>query len=89
LDRKANQFANALLERGLKRGDRVVTFALNSAEHYIAQLGTAKAGMVLVPINVMIAEDVIEYIVEHTEPAFSVVDGQFVSKVKNVFEKKS
>ncbi len=86
LNEKANQFANALLERGLKRGDRIVTFALNSAEHYISQLGTFKAGMVLVPINVMLADDVVSYIIKQTEPSFSVVEARFIQKIEETLK---
>lgn len=46
-------------------------FALNSAEYFISQLGAAKAGIVMVPVNIIIAEDVIEYIIQQTEPKFS------------------
>ncbi|MCL5125686.1 MAG: AMP-binding protein [Deltaproteobacteria bacterium] len=82
----ANQFANALLEKGLKRGDRVITFGLNSAEHFLAQVGVAKAGLVLVPINVTIATDVIDYIIKEVEPSFLLIDAQFYTRVEKVFE---
>jgi len=83
---KANQFANALLEKGLKRGDRVMTFGLNSAEHFLAQAGIAKAGLVLVPGNVMMATDVIDYILKQVEPKFLVIDAQFYPRVEKVFK---
>ncbi len=87
LDEKANQFANALIEAGLKRGDRIVMFALNSAEYYIAQIGAAKAGIVIVPVNVMVAPDVIEYIIRQTEPSFTLVDAQFFPNVEKILSR--
>lgn len=89
LDEKANQFANALLEKGLKRADKIFMFALNSAEYFISQLGAAKAGIVMVPVNIMIAEDVIEYIIQQTEPKFSLIDAQFYPKLECFFENNS
>lgn len=89
LDEKANQFANALLEKGLKRADKIFMFALNSAEYFISQLGAAKAGIVMVPVNIMIAEDVIEYIIQQTEPKFSLIDAQFYPKLERFFENNS
>ena len=83
---KANQFANALLETGLKRGDRVMTFCLNSAEHFLAQAGIAKAGLILVPVNVNIAADVIDFIIKHAEPSFVIVDAQLYPRVEKVLE---
>ncbi len=44
-----NRFANALLARGLRRGDRVLLICENSVEAYLAKLATAKAGLVVVP----------------------------------------
>ncbi|HOG91301.1 MAG TPA: AMP-binding protein [Smithella sp.] len=83
---KANKFANALLEKGLKRGDKVMCFGLNSAEHFLAQAGIAKAGLVLVPVNVMIAPDVIDYIVKQVKPNFLIVDAQLYPRAEKVFK---
>jgi acyl-CoA synthetase (AMP-forming)/AMP-acid ligase II len=84
-DEKANQFANALIERGLSRGDRVLFFCENSVEAFVAKIAVAKAGMVVIPINVMIAPDVISYMINLVEPSFSMVDAQFWPKVASVF----
>src|SRR5689334_25251414 len=40
-DRVANQVANALLARGLERGDVVLLFCENSVEAYLAKIGIA------------------------------------------------
>lgn len=85
-DEKANQFANALLERGLKRGDRVLFYCANSAEYFLAQVATAKAGLVAVPLNVMIAIDLMDYIIKSTEPKFLVVDAELYSRGEKIFK---
>ena len=74
------------MEKGLKKGDRIMMFALNSAEYYISQIGAAKAGIVMVPTNVMIAPDVVDFIVKQTEPKFSLVDAQLFPRVEKVFK---
>ncbi len=79
---KANQFANALLEQGLKRGDRVYCYCLNTAEYFLVQMGIAKAGLVLIPGNVAVAPDVVDYILKHTEPAFIVTDAQLYPRLE-------
>ena len=43
--------ANALIETGLKPGDRIGIWAPNTSEWVIAALGVHVAGGVLVPIN--------------------------------------
>ncbi len=68
LDARANQFGNYLLSRGLRKGDRVVALSENSYRFVIAMLGTHKAGLVWVPVNVGLAPGDIAYIVGHAEP---------------------
>jgi len=75
-DETANRVANALLARGLQRGDCVVMFCDNSVEAYLTKLGVAKAGLTVVPINPMLAPDVIAYLLERTAPRFTIVDAE-------------
>ncbi|WP_078427445.1 class I adenylate-forming enzyme family protein [Alkalihalobacterium alkalinitrilicum] len=83
---KANQFANALLKKGLNRGDRILFFCDNSVEAFLAKIAVAKAGMVAVPINTMMAPDVISYLINLVEPKFFIVDSEHWSKISPVFE---
>jgi acetyl-CoA synthetase len=46
----ANRFANILVQRGIKKGDRVYLLLGRSPELYIAALGTLKNGSVLSPL---------------------------------------
>lgn len=46
LDRAANRLANALIELGVRRGDRVIIQLDNSVEAVVAFFGTLKAGAV-------------------------------------------
>ncbi|MBM4761431.1 AMP-binding protein [Bacillus sp. B15-48] len=82
---KANQFANALMNKGLNRGDRVFFFCDNSAEALIAKIGVAKAGMVAVPVNTMLAPDVISYIINLVEPKVFIADSEHWPKIESVF----
>ena len=75
-DETANRVANALLARGLQRGDCVVMFCDNSVEAYLSKLGVAKAGLTVVPINPMLAPDVIAYLLERTAPRLTIVDAE-------------
>jgi acyl-CoA synthetase (AMP-forming)/AMP-acid ligase II len=73
-DRYANQVANALLEAGLERGDRVALLCENSVEAYLSKIGIAKAGLVVVPINVMMAPDVLEHTLRHVGACTAIAD---------------
>src|SRR5690625_2367577 len=63
----ANQFANYLLSKGLKKGDTVATICVNSIEFVIMIFGIAKAGLVWVPINPGISLDDKQYILNETK----------------------
>lgn len=47
----ANRFANLLLSRGLKKGDKVAILLLNCLEWLPIYFGALKAGAVAVPLN--------------------------------------
>jgi len=59
---RANRLANALLGRGLLKGDRVGVLAYNCLEWAEIYLATAKAGLIAVPINFRLAPREIQYI---------------------------
>ena len=84
-DRIANQVANALLSRGLHRSDRVLLFCENSVEAYLTKIGIAKAGLVAVPVNPMMAPDVVAYLIGHVQPAFAVVDAELWPRAEKGF----
>jgi acyl-CoA synthetase (AMP-forming)/AMP-acid ligase II len=84
-DALANRVANALLARGLRRGDRVAMFCDNSVEAYLFKFGVAKAGLTVVPINPMLAPDVIAYLLGRAEPAFAIVDAVLWPKATEGF----
>jgi acyl-CoA synthetase (AMP-forming)/AMP-acid ligase II len=73
-DALANQFAQALLGRGLARGDRVLLVCDNSVEAFVAKIGVAKAGGVAVPVNPAQTPDVLAHAVALTEPVLVVAD---------------
>src|SRR5262245_14736615 len=51
LQRRANNLAVALLRLGMSPGERIGIWSQNNAEWLVAQLATAKAGLILVNIN--------------------------------------
>lgn len=73
-DAFANQIANSLLAAGLVAGDRVMLACENSVEAFLAMFGSAKAGLVVVPINPGLAPDVIASMIDNVQPRFAIVD---------------
>ncbi|MGG3469716.1 AMP-binding protein [Neobacillus pocheonensis] len=84
-DNKANQFAHALLQKGLNKGDKVLLFCDNSVEAFLAKIAVAKAGLVAVPMNTMMAPDVISYLINLVEPKLYIADAEHWKKIEPVF----
>jgi fatty-acyl-CoA synthase len=66
LDVAADRVARGLLELGLARGDRVAAYGRNSDAYLLLWLGTARAGLVHVPINYALTGGELGYIVEQS-----------------------
>src|SRR3954462_6510578 len=80
-DEAANRVANALLAAGLEPADRVVLYCENSVEALLTMIGIAKAGMVAVPVNPLMADDVLAWGMGRVEPRLTVVDAALRERV--------
>src|SRR5262249_23104895 len=74
LERDANRFANYLVARGLKPGEKISTICNHSVEVVKALFGIHRAGLVWVPINTMLAPADMDYILGHAEVRFALID---------------
>lgn len=86
-DALQNRIANALLGRGLRRGDRVLLFCENSVEAFITKLAIAKAGLVGAPLNPNLATDVLDILIERLQPAFTIADAEFAPRIRPSLER--
>ncbi|MDH6284686.1 class I adenylate-forming enzyme family protein [Prescottella agglutinans] len=84
-DAAANRVARALRAGGLEEGDRVLLYCENSVEAVVTMFGIAKAGLVAVPVNPNLAPDVLAWVVEHVNVRFTVIDGEFGQRTRDVF----
>jgi acyl-CoA synthetase (AMP-forming)/AMP-acid ligase II len=75
-DALANRFAQALLARGVARGDRILMVCENSTEAFLAKIGMAKAGCVAVPVNPSQTTEVLIHAAELAEPVLVVADAE-------------
>ena len=77
-DEHCNRFAHHLLGRGLTRGDAVACLCMNSLDFIIAAFGIAKAGLVWVPMNVLLQRPQLDYILEKVDAKLLVVDAELM-----------
>ncbi len=68
LDARSNRLARLLISRGVVRSDRLCFFLPNRIEFVDLFLACVKAGVIVVPINVLYREREISHIVADAEP---------------------
>ena len=81
---RVNRLANSLLSLGLAKGDRVAVLMENSIEIIELYLATAKAGIVIVPINFRLVGPEIAYITNNSDAKAFIVHDQFAAEVDRV-----
>lgn len=75
IDIEANRIAHALIEAGVRRGDRVVIFAPNSVEAVLSIFATLKAGAVFVVLNATTKPDKLAFILNNCRAAAMIAKG--------------
>ena len=61
LNSQVNSLANALLDVGVKKADRVAVLADNCPEYVVAYFAVAKGGIIIVPINTNLGSEWVSY----------------------------
>ena len=84
---KANNFANLLLSRGLKKGDKVAILLMNCIEWLPLYFGALKAGALAVPMNYRYTADEIAYCVDLADADVLVFGQDFTERVRTVLDK--
>jgi len=85
-DKKANRFANLLLTRGVKKGDKVAILLMNCLEWLPIYFGILKTGALAVPMNYRYTADEIKYCIDLADVSVLVFGQEFVGRVEQVLD---
>ena len=85
-DEKANRFANFLLSRGYKKGDKVAILLMNCLEWLPIYFGVLKSGCMAVPLNFRYTADEIKYCLELADADALVFGPEFTGRVEQIVE---
>ncbi|NLY19209.1 MAG: acyl--CoA ligase [Clostridiaceae bacterium] len=86
-DAKANQTANLLSSRGIKKGDKVAILMMNCLEWLPVYFGILKYGSVVVPMNYRYTAEEIKYCLELSEADALIFGPEFISRIETIYDK--
>lgn len=81
-----NQLANALLDAGVKKGDRVSTYLFNTEELGTAFFACAKIGAVFNPINYRLMAKEVAFILKDAEPKVVLFEKALQNQVESFYQ---
>ena len=83
-DDNANRVANALISRGIKKGDVVMHLMMNSIKWLEAYFGILKTGAIAAPLNFRFIARQIKYCVDIAEPKIIILDQDFKDRIQEI-----
>ncbi len=86
-NKRANRFANFLLSRGIKKGDRVAILLMNCIEYLPIYFGILKTGALAVPLNYRYTADEIKYCLKLSDSDAIVFGPEFVGRMEHICDR--
>ncbi len=81
---RCGRLANGLARLGIKRGDRVGTFAWNSYRHLELYFGVPCMGAVVHTLNIRLHDSQLAYIINHAEDRVIIVDSNLLTALEPI-----
>ena len=86
-NKRANRFANFLLSRGVKKGDRVAILLMNCIEYLPIYFGILKTGALAVPLNYRYTADEIKYCLKLSDSDAIVFGPEFTGRMEQICDR--
>lgn len=83
-DDEANRLANLLIERGIKKGDKVAVLMMNCLEWLPTYFGILRSGAVAVPLNFRYTAQEIKYCLGLSEADALIFGPEFIGRVETI-----
>jgi acyl-coenzyme A synthetase/AMP-(fatty) acid ligase len=84
----SNRVANALLEMGLRKGDRAILFMPKCMEQVVFHLGVQKIGAISVILNPGFKKDEMDYFLKDTDPQVVIVGRKEEALIRSIEGKR-
>ncbi|MBE7016741.1 MAG: acyl--CoA ligase [Ruminococcaceae bacterium] len=86
-EKKASRFANLLLTRGIKKGDKVAILLMNCLEWLPIYFGILKTGALVVPLNYRYTAEEIRYCLDLADVDALVFGPEFTGRVEEMLHR--
>lgn len=86
-NKKANRFANLLLSRGIKKGDKVAILLMNCLEWLPIYFGILKTGALAVPLNYRYTADEIKYCLKLSDSDAIIFGPEFTGRIEEIYDR--
>jgi carnitine-CoA ligase len=83
-DDMVNRYANVLLRRGIKKGDKVTLHLANSPEYLFSFFALAKIGAVIIPTNILSGAPEMEYFVDFTDSVAIITEPRYMDLIGSI-----
>jgi malonyl-CoA/methylmalonyl-CoA synthetase len=84
LDCDTNKMANTLMDRGVRKGDRVILYLQKSIAFVVAHIALQKIGAIGVPLNPGFKKSEMEYLLHDTQAALALVDPEQENMIREI-----
>ena len=86
-NKKANRFANLLLSRGIKKGDKVAILLMNCIEWLPIYFGILKTGALAVPLNYRFTAVEIKYCLKLSDSDAIIFGPEFTGRIEEICDR--
>jgi acyl-CoA synthetase (AMP-forming)/AMP-acid ligase II len=84
LNQNINRLANALLDLGIQKGDKVASILPNSLELFETLWAVAKSGAVVVPLSALLLEQAMKSLLQDSDTVLLITNSDFVKNINAI-----
>ena len=83
-DKRVNQTTNALIDRGIRKNDKVIHLMMNSIDWLVAYFGIIRTGAWAVPLNFRFTGKEIKYCADIAEARIMILSEEFADRIASI-----
>jgi acyl-CoA synthetase (AMP-forming)/AMP-acid ligase II len=84
VNKRSNAIIHALMDMGLRTGDRIAVLLYNCVEYSELILALPKAGFILVPLNYRLLGRELQYIIDNAEASALIFEDEFIDTIEEI-----